>query len=108
MNQGDIVSGMKYALDNDLDGVTVKIVSVPGWGRKMEFMPCVAKPLEDGAFNADYKTVDFTNLTTIFSITHNVHVVMFQGAKYIHKSTFRGSSQSSFEKEFDHYVKYQL
>ena len=107
IRRSDINAAMRYALDNGVDGVTVRTITMPGGGRKLEFATRAARPLEDGAFNADYKTVDFTDLTTIFSITHNVHVVMFQGAKYIHKSTFRGSSQSSFEKEFDHYVKYQ-
>ena len=106
IDQQEIRDGMKYAFVNDLDGVTVK-ANGSEWGRKLEFAARPAKPLEDGAFNADYRTVDFGELTTIFSFTRNVHVVTFQGAKYVHKSTYTGSLQNCFEKEFNRYVKIQ-
>src|SRR5205814_6220418 len=84
LDQQEIRDSMKYALKNDLVGVTVE-TNGSDWGRKLKFAARTAKPLADGAFNADYRTVDFSEFTTIFSFTRNIHVVIYQGAKYVQK-----------------------
>jgi hypothetical protein len=102
MSQDTIRHAMQYALEHMLDGVKALQTSETRW--MTEFSACGAKPFDDSAFNAEYRTVDFTELTTISSITENVHIVDFQGTKYVHKATRQGSLQSNFEKEFRHYI----
>ena len=104
MYQDIIRQAMRYALDNDLDGLKVlQPVDTRWW---MEYEPCVVKPLIS-AFNAEYQMVDFSELTYVSSLTPNIDVVKFEGVKYVHKYMHPGSLQFSFEKEFHHYVQIQ-
>ena len=100
-SQDDIRKAMRYALVNKLDGVEITRPERTPWN--MEFKTCVAKPFKIGAFNAEYRTIDVTQLTTIFSITHNIDVVTFEGNRFVHKYMWEGSRQWSFEREFKRY-----
>ena len=41
------------------------------------------------------------------ALTQNVHIVQFEGERYVYKFMIRSSNQGTFEKEFQHYVQVQ-
>lgn len=105
MSQDTIRFAMRYALENNLNAIKVLQTNATRW--KTEFSACEMIPLHDGAFNADYRTVDFTELTIISSLTPNIDIVEFEGTKYVHKFMRKGSFQSCWETEFQRYIQFQ-
>src|SRR5437762_2511729 len=67
--QDTIRHAMQYALDNNLDAIKVPKSAMTRWETGYE--RCLAKPLRTG-FNADYLTVDYSQLSFVSSIARNV------------------------------------
>jgi hypothetical protein len=102
---GDIAAALKFAAENDLDAVRVNYLTTEdGVLGPPEMIPSTFCPLRDRAFNADYRTVNYDQLAFVYALTKNVHVVEFEGEKYVHKFMERDRSQNTFEKKFRHYV----
>ena len=105
-----IEDALKFAADNDLDGVRINyslvgddIQRAAAW-QTPEMIPSIPQPVQERAFNADYRTVDYDALIFSHALTQNVHVVRFEGERYVYKFMIRSSNQDTFEKEFQHYV----
>ena len=105
-----IADALKFGADNDLDGVRINyslvgddIQCAAAW-LTPELIPSIPQPVQERAFNADCRTVDYDALIFSHALTQNVHVVQFEGERYVYKFMIRSSNQDTFEKEFQHYV----
>lgn len=106
----DIADALKFAAENDLEAVRVnyfnpnQVRERENVWRPPEMIACSPTPLQDRAFNADYRIVDYDQLNFAHALTGNVHVVEFEGEKRIYKFMVRYSNQDTFEREFRNYI----
>jgi hypothetical protein len=98
------------AAENDFEAVRVNYFN-PNEVREREnvwrppdMITITPQPLQDRAFNADYRTVEYDQLNFAHALTRSVHVVEFEGEKYVYKFMVRYSNQDTFEREFQHYL----
>jgi hypothetical protein len=98
------------AAENDFEAVRVNYFN-PNEVREREnvwrppdMITITPQPLQDRAFNADYRTVEYDQLNFAHDLTRSVHVVEFEGEKYVYKFMVRYSNQDTFEREFRHYL----
>lgn len=104
--QGEIIRAMKYAIEQDVNGVRIMRSKHPQDPLETYISVCNAKPCQY-RFNSDYRSVDYLDPTPIENgiITENIHRVAFEKADYIHKFMCWKSDQGSFEREVRNYIK---
>lgn len=99
-----IKEALHFALDNDALGVEITWEN-GDQNKDAQRKVCPPRPLQEGAFRAEYRTIDYGQLTFVKELSINVHLVEYKGVKYAYKFIEFWGFQDDFEREFSNYVK---